>query len=172
MTFAAYKKYLPVLVMLIMIVVGLLLFDAPPPQGTDIATMPAAGTAEAAPLPYPSTATDIGLMLLKLVLVLGGICGLAWISLRWLLPRMYGSRTTEGRHIHVIEDYRLDPKKSLFLVEVRGEVFLLAGSEQGIQFISRIDGPLTERSDSETDPVHVPAEKVTSEFETYLRKDK
>jgi len=45
----------------------------------------------------------------------------------------------KGR-INVIETRHLMPKKSLFLVEVRGQEFLLGAGSDSIELIARIDG--------------------------------
>jgi pyruvate dehydrogenase E2 component (dihydrolipoamide acetyltransferase) len=170
MKFEPFKRYLPVLVLLVMILAGLWLIpDAPGP-----AAAPPAGAArpqpvEPAPAALPAHAAEPGLgepaaaeqparpvepelidtspieygwMLLKLFLILAGICGVAWLSLRWILPRLYGSQGGEVRHIKVLEHYRLDNHRSLFLVSVAGESVLLAASERGIHFLTRVEADL------------------------------
>ena len=124
------RRYLPVLVLVAFVLAGLFLFPERSPS-------PEAGKAADQPV---MPAAEYAFMLLKLVAILAGICGLAWLSLRWLLPKFYGSTSPAGtRHIQVIEHHRLDPHRGLLLVKVGEETFLLSASEREIRFLARLE---------------------------------
>jgi flagellar biogenesis protein FliO len=188
-----WKRYLPVLVLVLIIVVGMLIYDDRPEpsasgpaeiagegeavsglpaiQGPEVDSTSPPQTTGAPPASLPEDdmfGTDMFWLLLQFILIFGGICGLAWLSLRWLLPRIYGANVSKSDQIKLLDTYRFDARRSLLLVEVRGKEYLLAGSEQGIQLIARVD------DDNPGDAAEVPrpAGLETSTFEAVLRKGK
>jgi|GEM_PF-1170751 len=185
-----WKRYLPLAVLLLMVAAGLLIFDEPPPRSTDgpaaITGQGSAGSgmasirpeeitsvagtpAEASPVALPDEdlfGMDIVWTLLQFILIFGGVCGLAWLSLRWLLPRIYGAQISKSDQIRLVDTYRFDARRSLLLVEVRGQSYLLAGSEQGIQLIARLEDHEPATANEQTGPKGL----ETSTFEAVLRK--
>ena len=103
------KRYLPLAGLLVMLGLGAWLFNEPSPARTAPATAENFGTSGA----------DMFWLLVKMVFILAAVCGLAWLSLRWLLPRLYGTPPGSPRHIRVLETHRLDPHRSLLLVRVQ-----------------------------------------------------
>ncbi len=168
MKFEPYKRFLPVLVLIAMVAAGLWLLPGD-------AKAPAQSSSDHGDSDQPGkTLMDYGSMLLQLLLVLAGICGLAWLSLRWVLPRLYGSPGSDVRHIRILENYRLDNRRSLFLVNVAGEILLLAASEQGIHFLTRVEKDLDALAAPGPTPPAAPApavpERKPSFIEVLLRK--
>lgn len=155
------RRYLPVLVLVALVLAGLFLFPDRPPSAE-------AGKAADQPL---LPAAEYAFMLLKLVAILAGICGLAWLSLRWFLPKFYGSTGPAGtRHIQVIEHHRLDPHRGLLLVKVGGETFLLAASERDIRFLARLEKGLPALPEERPGETGEKAPPKTP-FEVLLRKE-
>lgn len=68
------------------------------------------------------------------VLVLGG---LAMIVVRKVLPKL---RIKQGRRIRVIETAYLSARKSVHLIQVGSQTFLLAGGKDSITAISEVKG--------------------------------
>jgi flagellar protein FliO/FliZ len=74
--------------------------------------------------------------LLQVVVVLLAICLAFYVIIRWLLPRMAraaggrGFRMGGGRLVRIVDRCPLEPKRTVFLVEVAGR-FLLLGSSEG-----------------------------------------
>lgn len=142
------KRYAPLLALVVIVLLGLVVFRPAAPSSS--------GGEGLEGLEVGAGFGDLLFLLLQTALVLGAICGLAWLSLRWLLPRLYGSSAAEGGgQIRVVETHRLDSRRGLYLVEVRGRAFLLAGSEQGIRLLAALDEPpppaaATGRPDFET----------------------
>jgi len=195
-----WKRYLPVLVFVMILVSGYFIFDdsSPPPADTaggheDLNALGANSTigsehvspdesASEGNSEKPASVEDsmpsdeafssnIFWMLIQFLLIFGGICGLAWLSLRWLLPKLYGSRGVTSSQIQLVDTYRFDSRRSLMLVEVRGKSFLLAGSEQGIKLLARLD----DRSEENTEQPPLAEEETPGEtlsFESTLRKGK
>lgn len=63
-----------------------------------------------------------GWMLLESLLVLVGVCLLAWVLLKWLSGLGVG---VSGKHVRVLERTPIDPRRALVLVEVGGRTLLL-----------------------------------------------
>ncbi len=168
MKFEPYKRYLPILVLVAMVAAGLWLM----PGDSKPQSQRPAGPAD--PELPDTTPVEYGWMLLKLLLILAGICGLAWLSLRWILPRLYGPQGGDARHIRILENYRLDNHRSLFLVNVAGEILLLAASERGLHFLTRVEKDLAALDASGPAPPDAPApagpERKPSFIEVLLRK--
>ncbi len=69
---------------------------------------------------------NYGFLLLKMVLVLAGVILLAVFVIRFILPKIYlGSEDENKGRIKVIERKMLGGGKTLLLVEVDGEKFLM-----------------------------------------------
>jgi flagellar biosynthetic protein FliO len=77
--------------------------------------------------------------LFKLIFVLLGILVLAYFVLRFALPRMLGVDNTGSGPISLVARYSLEPRKSLYVVQVGKEFFLVGTSETNIQFLTSLD---------------------------------
>ncbi len=113
-------------------------------------------------------------MLLKLLLILAGICGLAWPKPAVDPAATLRPQGGDARHIRILENYRLDNHRSLFLVNVAGEILLLAASERGLHFLTRVEKDLAALDASGPAPPDAPApagpERKPSFIEVLLRK--
>jgi flagellar biosynthetic protein FliO len=86
----------------------------------------------------PCTALGIGtvgLQLLKAVAVLAAILAAAWAFRRFAAPRL-GLRPPAGR-MRVIERLPLEPRRSLYLVEVDGVPHLIGVAEGSVRLLDR-----------------------------------
>jgi flagellar biosynthetic protein FliO len=77
--------------------------------------------------------------LLRLVLVLAGILILAFFVLRFAIPRFFGVDNFRTGPITVVARYSLEPRKSLYIVQVGTEFFLVGTSETNVQFLTSLD---------------------------------
>jgi len=83
-------------------------------------------------------------MFVQTILALGFVCLLAYVVLRVVLPRL--NVATAGRSmVNVIDRIQLDPRRSLYVVEVTGRWLLIAASEGGVQLISELDAEKAEQ---------------------------
>jgi flagellar protein FliO/FliZ len=88
------------------------------------------------PAPLP---TGYGAALLQTLVSLLAVCLLAWLLLRWGARRgfAFGGR---GQRVKVLERVALDPRRTLYVVEVGGKVLLLgAGDGASPTLISELD---------------------------------
>ena len=72
------------------------------------------------------------------LLALGGVLLLAYVLLRVGLPRLFGMRTSSGGPIQVVARYPLEPKKTLYLLRIGTQVFLIGTSESQVQFLTSL----------------------------------
>lgn len=70
-----------------------------------------------------------GVALLQAVLALGAVCLLAWVVLRWLGKRGFGTGARGTGRIRVVERTPLDAHRALYLVEVGDRVWLVGAGE-------------------------------------------
>ncbi len=69
-----------------------------------------------------------GIALLQTLLALAAVCILAWVVLRWGSRRGFGIGLGGGR-VRVLERVPLDPRRSLYLVQVGEKVLLIGGGD-------------------------------------------
>lgn len=72
------------------------------------------------------------------LLALGGVLLLAYVLLRIGLPRVFGMRTSSGGPIQVVARYPLEPKKTLYLLRIGTQLFLIGTSESQVQFLTSL----------------------------------
>jgi len=113
------------------------------------------GASEPAPLPG-----GYGAALLQTLIALGGVCLLAWVILKWGSKRGFGK--VGGQRVKVLERVPLDPRRSLYLVQVGDKVLLLGAGEQASPTVL-----------AELDPDELPElpEKKTKSFADLLKRD-
>ena len=75
---------------------------------------------------------------IEVLLVLAGVLVLAYVTLRFGLPRVFGMRTPHGGPIEVLARYPLEPKKTLYLVKTGSQVFLIGTSERQVEYLTAI----------------------------------
>jgi flagellar protein FliO/FliZ len=80
--------------------------------------------------------------ILQVVVALVAICIVFLIVIRWLLPRMaraaggQGFRMGGGRLVRIVDRCPLEPKRTVFLVEVAGRYMLIGSSEGSVTKIA------------------------------------
>ena len=87
-------------------------------------------------------------MLLETLLALGLVCGLAYLVFRLLLPRLSTIRSANSM-VRVVDRVGLDPRKSLYVVEVAGRWLLIGASEAGVHLVSELDAQSAEEAAEE-----------------------
>jgi flagellar biogenesis protein FliO len=75
----------------------------------------------------------------KLMFVLGGILILAFLTLRFWLPRMASVRRASSGPIRILAHLAIEPRKTLYVIAVGKTMLLIASSEAGIQFMTTLD---------------------------------
>ncbi len=87
----------------------------------------------------PASPTSMWLDYAKMLLVLVGICLLALVAVKFLLPRLSGFAAPAQNHIRVLARYPLEPRKTLYLVRTGKTVVLLASSAETIQLMTTLN---------------------------------
>ena len=79
-------------------------------------------------------------VLLRLVLVLGGVCLLAFVTLKWGLKRFVSPNATPGGGMRVIARLPVEPRRSILVVRVANRVLVLGSTEAGFESLGEL-GP-------------------------------
>ena len=81
-----------------------------------------------------------GDLLVTSLLVLGAVCIAAFVVVR-VVGRFLATGRTRGAHLlDVVARLPLEPRRSLYVVEVAGKTLLIGTSEMGLSVLSEIDG--------------------------------
>lgn len=75
---------------------------------------------------------------IEVLLALGGVLVLAYVTLRVGLPRVFGMQISASGPIRVVARYPLEPKKTLYLVKTGTQVFLIGTSESQVQYLTAV----------------------------------
>jgi flagellar protein FliO/FliZ len=125
--------------------------DAVPTVPVPTDAVPAAPVAPTAPVAHELAPYDTGLgtpattdpgigpflwQFVKTMLALGIVLALVYLVLHKGLGRLV-QRTQIGKRMRVVERIQLEPRRSLYLVDVDGEEMLLSASEGGVQALER-----------------------------------
>ena len=78
----------------------------------------------------PEAPAGYGWLLLRALLALAAVCLLAYVVLRFLSKRVYGTAAGGGL-MRVVARLPLEPRRSLYLVEVAGRYLLVGLGENG-----------------------------------------
>jgi flagellar protein FliO/FliZ len=79
-----------------------------------------------------------GDLLVTSMLVLGAVCIAAFMAVRFF-GRFAGGRTRGAHLMEVIARVPLEPRRSLYVVEVAGKTLLVGTSEMGLSVLSELD---------------------------------
>jgi flagellar biogenesis protein FliO len=91
-------------------------------------------------MPGNGTAASYGDLLVMSLVVLGGVCVAAFVIVR-LVGRVLATGRARGAHLlDVVARVPLEPRRSLYVVEVAGKTLLVGTSEMGLSVLSELDG--------------------------------
>ena len=81
-----------------------------------------------------------GDLLVTSLLVLGAVCVAAYVAVR-VFGRLLSAGRARGTHLlDVVARVPLEPRRSLYVVEVAGKTLLVGTSEMGLSVLSELDG--------------------------------
>jgi flagellar protein FliO/FliZ len=81
-----------------------------------------------------------GDLLVTSLVVLGAVCIAAFVVVR-LVGRFLATGRTRGAHLlDIVARLPLEPRRSLYVVEVAGKTLLVGTSEMGLSVLSELDG--------------------------------
>jgi flagellar biogenesis protein FliO len=75
---------------------------------------------------------------LEVLFVLAGVLLVAYAALRIGLPRFFGMRLPNNGPIQTVARYPLEPRKTLYLVNVGSQMFLVGTSENQVHYLTPI----------------------------------
>ena len=87
---------------------------------------------------FTSVSTSV-LDYIKLLFVLCAILILAFVTIRYVIPRWFGINTSAAGPIQVLARFPLEPKRTLYVVKVAKDIVLVGSSESGLQFLKELD---------------------------------
>jgi|GEM_PF-1667682 flagellar protein FliO/FliZ len=118
--------------------------------------------APAEPLPPPTGGGFLWAFMQTLV-ALGIVCGVAYVALRVVLPKLggLGLRRPTGL-IHIVDALPLEPRRTLYVIEVNGKYMLVGASEAGLHVMETLDAAAVEKylAARETSPPPLLAQAV------------
>lgn len=96
--------------------------------------------AKTCPMPGTGAAASYGDLLVTSLVVLGAVCVAAFVLVR-VLGRLLATGRARGAHLlDVVARVPLEPRRSLYVVEVAGKTLLVGTSEMGLSVLSELDG--------------------------------
>lgn len=91
-------------------------------------------------MPGNGAAASYGDLLVMSLVVLAGVCVAAFVIVR-LVGRVLATGRSRGAHLlDVVARVPLEPRRSLYVVEVAGKTLLVGTSEMGLSVLSELDG--------------------------------
>lgn len=97
--------------------------------------------------PLPPTGGGFLWALVQTLAALGVVCAVAYVTLRVILPKLggLGLRRTTGL-VHIVDALPLEPRRTLYVVEVNGKYLLVGASEAGLQVMEVLDAAAVEKT--------------------------
>ena len=80
-----------------------------------------------------------GWTMLRMIAVLAGVCGLAYVLLRWGLKRFAPIDPSRSGRLEVVERLAVGPKQALMVVRVDESYWLVGLSEQGFEALGQLE---------------------------------
>jgi flagellar protein FliO/FliZ len=94
----------------------------------------------AAEPPPAAPASGYGAFLVETLLILGAVCLLIWIVVRFGLRRLYGGEPPGGL-LKVVARLPLEPRRTLYVVSAAGKTLLVGAAESGpLAVLAELDG--------------------------------
>lgn len=94
---------------------------------------------------------EYGWVLVRMIVVLAAVCGLAYALLRWGVRRLVPFDPSHSGRLEVMERVGVAPKQSLFVVRTGDQFWLVGSSEAGLELISQLDGESWQSVDQNSD---------------------
>ena len=81
-----------------------------------------------------------GDLLMTSLIVLGVVCVAAFVAVRLFARLLSSGRSRGAQLMNVVSRVALEPRRSLYVVEVAGKTLLVGTSEMGLSVLSELDG--------------------------------
>jgi flagellar biosynthetic protein FliO len=83
---------------------------------------------------------EYGWILLRMIAVLGAVCALAYVSLRWGLKRYTNLQPGAKGQMEVVDRLGIGPRRSVMVIRTGGQYWLLGSSEVGLSMLGELEG--------------------------------
>jgi flagellar biogenesis protein FliO len=94
-----------------------------------------------------------GSQLVEMLLVLVGVCLIAWVALRLLGRRRDALALGGGQGpLRVVARLSLEPRRTLYVIDAVGRYFLVGASDQGMATLAELDREAVERTFAQAPP--------------------
>lgn len=87
---------------------------------------------------------------MKVIAVLAAIIALAFVALRFWLPKLKSLRAAVAGPVSIACRLTLEPRKTLYVVRAGSDYVMLAASDAGVQFLLSLDADEIESALGET----------------------
>ncbi|MBF0493121.1 MAG: FliO/MopB family protein [Deltaproteobacteria bacterium] len=84
------------------------------------------------PAALPGSELSFGWMFVKVIVSMLLVSALAFLAIKYLIPKSPWMKNLQGSKIQVLEKVGIEPRKNLYLVQVAEKVVLVGSSEQGL----------------------------------------
>ncbi len=91
-------------------------------------------------MPGTGAGASYGDLLITSLVVLGVVCVAAFVAVRVFGRLLAGGRARGAHLMDVVARVPLEPRRSLYVVEVAGKTLLVGTSEMGLNVLSELDG--------------------------------
>ena len=78
------------------------------------------------------TGISFGWLFVKTIIAMVIVIGLAFVVLRYVLPRFQGAHRFSNSRIKILERFGLEPRKGLYIVKVGGKTALIGTSDHAV----------------------------------------
>ena len=85
---------------------------------------------------------EVGWVLLRMVVVLALVCGVAYGLLKWGIEKLEGDGEQEGSMVRVVQRVGVGPGQAVVVVEIEGQTWVLGSSEAGLVMLGKLAPPL------------------------------
>lgn len=82
--------------------------------------------------PITEPGLSFGWLFVKTIVAMVIVIGLAFVVLRYLLPRFHGVARSSGSRIKILERFGLEPRKGLYIVQVGEKAALIGTSDHSV----------------------------------------
>ena len=98
---------------------------------------------------------EYGLMLLRMIAVLGGVCLLAVLILKYGVSRLGPSGAGANARLRVLEQLSLGSRRRLLVVRAGEQILLVGSSEAGLTSLGELEPHGWCAADEEDEEAHV-----------------
>lgn len=92
---------------------------------------------------------EFGWMLLRMLLILGAVCALAYALLRWGVKRIVPFDPNKAGRLELVERLATGPKRTILVVRAGEEYILVGSSEAGFERLARLEPDTWREMDGE-----------------------